>query len=173
MQALTFWKMITADHSNLLEQFLDLLTQNHIRYCVIGGQAVNAYTEPVVSLDLDIVVAIDQVELLESLVRDQFVVKAFPNSLNITLPDSDLRVLIHTDPRYAAYPDRSALKNVLGMILPVAGVEDVLRGKIWAVQDPQRRGSKRQKDVADIARLIEVHTEFRPLVPDEIIARLL
>ena len=173
MQALTFWKMITVDHSNLLEQFLDLLAQNHIRYCVIGGQAVNAYTEPVVSLDLDIVVAIDQVELLESLVRDEFVVRKFPHSLNITLPDSDLRVQIQTDPRYAAYPDRSALKNVLGMVLPVAGVEDVLRGKIWAVLDPQRRGSKRQKDLADIARLIETHPELRPLVPDDVLAHLL
>ncbi len=56
MQALTFWKLVTVDQSNLLEQFIDLLTKNQIRFCVVGGQAVNAYVEPLVSLDLDIVV---------------------------------------------------------------------------------------------------------------------
>lgn len=173
MQALTFWKLVTVDQSNLLEQFIDLLTKNQIRFCVVGGQAVNAYVEPVVSLDLDIVVATEQVELLESLVRDDYGVKVFPHSLNITLPGSDLRVQIQTDPRYAVYPDRSTLKNILGMLLPVARVEDVLRGKIWAAQDPQRRGSKRQKDLADISRLIETYPELRSLVPDDILVRLL
>jgi hypothetical protein len=43
MQALTFWKTITMDHANLLEQVLALLAQHQIRYCIIGGQAVNAY----------------------------------------------------------------------------------------------------------------------------------
>jgi len=32
-------------------------------------------------------------------------------------------------------------------------IEDVLQGKLWAVQDTQRRASKRQKDLADIAEL--------------------
>jgi hypothetical protein len=36
-----------------------------------------------------------------------------------------------------------------------ARVEDVLQGKVWAVQDSSRRGSKRQKDLADIARILE------------------
>ena len=31
-------------------------------YCAIGGLAVNAYVEPVVSLDLDIVVAMEDIE---------------------------------------------------------------------------------------------------------------
>ena len=52
MRALEFWKTITVDKSNLLERLIALLDEHRIRYCVIGGQAVNAYVEPVVTLDL-------------------------------------------------------------------------------------------------------------------------
>jgi len=62
---------------------------------------------------------------------------------------------------------------VLGLVLPVASLEDVLTGKVWAAQDPGRRGSKRQKDLADIARLLEAYPELRSSVPEEILARLL
>ena len=44
--------------------------------------------------------------------------------------------------------------------VPVATVEDLLQGKIWAFQDATRRGSKRQKDLVDIARLIETQPEL-------------
>ncbi|MBI2160736.1 MAG: hypothetical protein HYU25_10250 [Candidatus Rokubacteria bacterium] len=47
-----------------------------------------------------------------------------------------------------------------------------LEGKIWAVTDTTRRPSKRQKDLADIARLLEAHPETRRLVPAEILRRL-
>ena len=54
MRASTFWKTVTMDHSNLLENLIKLLKKHEIRFCVIGGQAVNAYAEPLVSLDLDL-----------------------------------------------------------------------------------------------------------------------
>jgi hypothetical protein len=54
MQAYTFWKIIAMDHANLLERLIALFDEHGIRYCVIGGQAVNAYAEPLVSLDLDL-----------------------------------------------------------------------------------------------------------------------
>ncbi|MEW6749861.1 MAG: hypothetical protein AB1505_02665 [Candidatus Latescibacterota bacterium] len=38
--------------------------------------------------------------------------------------------------------------------------------------DPQRRVSKRQKDLADIARLLEAAPDPRSQVPEEILARL-
>ncbi|HEX5760286.1 MAG TPA: hypothetical protein VF121_13950 [Thermoanaerobaculia bacterium] len=53
MQAATFWRTVTMDHADLLERTLQVLEEAGARYCVIGGQAVNAYAEPVVSLDLD------------------------------------------------------------------------------------------------------------------------
>jgi hypothetical protein len=173
MQALTFWKIITMDQANLLENLISLLNEQGIRYCVIGGQAVNAYVEPLVSLDLDIVVAVDQLEKVEALLASHFEVKRFPHSLNIAMPGSDLRIQIQTDERYSPFVQRASTRMVLGMRLPVASVEDVLQGKVWAVMDPERRGSKRQKDLADIARILEEYPELRARVPQEIHARLL
>ena len=162
------------DQANFLEQVIAFLTEHQIRYCVIGGQGVNAYAEPVVSLDLDLVVAADQLEYVESLLQESdFAVKRFAHSLNISLPGSDIRFQIQMDPRYAIFPERASRRNVLGLTLPVASLPDILQGKIWAAQDPDRRASKRQKDLADIARLLEAYPELRPQVPEDILARLI
>jgi len=160
------------DHRNFLESLVALLDQHGIQYCIIGGQAVNAYVEPLVSLDLDIVVALDQIEKVIQILSEEFELKHFPHSLNVSSRESDLRVQVQTDPRYADFVQRAQPRNVLGMLLPVAGLEDVLRGKVWAAQDSERRGSKRQKDLADIARLIETYPHLRDQVPEEILSRL-
>jgi hypothetical protein len=93
--------------------------------------------------------------------------------VNVSLPGSDLRVQLQTDPRYAAFVERASVRDVLGLSLPVAAVEDVLQGKVWAAQDPKRRPSKRQKDLADISRLLEAHPELRRSVPPDVLARLI
>jgi predicted nucleotidyltransferase len=172
MQALTFWKTITMDTANLLELLIRFLRTQGIRFCVIGGQAVNAYVEPLVSLDLDLAVAVESLDDLEKRLAEHFQVRRFPHSLNISLPASDLRVQIQTDERYRAFVDNASEAEVLGVKLPVARLEDVLQGKIWAALDPERRGSKRQKDLADIARLIERYPHLREKVPAEILERL-
>ena len=173
MRALNFWKTITMDQENLLESLIALLEEHEIRYCVIGGQGVNAYVEPLVSLDLDLVVAVDQLEQVESLLEEHFGVERFPHSLNISLTGSDVRVQIQTDPRYTAFLEHAAPRNILGLTLPVASPEDILQGKVWAAQDPTRRASKRQKDLADIARLLEAYPMLRNQVPPDILARLI
>jgi len=48
----------------------------------------------------------------------------------------------------------------------------VLQGKLWAYSDPTRRQSKRQKDLADIARLVETHPELEAEVPTDILAKI-
>ena len=88
MQALAFWKTITRDQSNLLENLIALLNEREIRFCVVGGQAVNAYVEPLVSLDLHLVVAVDQLEQVEALIEPHFGLTQFPHSLNIGMPGS-------------------------------------------------------------------------------------
>jgi hypothetical protein len=172
MQALELWKAVTMDGSGLLDRIVALLDQHGIRYCVIGGQAVNAYAEPLISLDLDLIVGAEDLERLGALLERDFEVRRFPHSLNVGLAGSDLRVQIQLDPRYAEFLDRAVRRPVLGLVLPVATVEDVLQGKIWAVQDPARRPSKRQKDLADIARLIETHPRLRSIVPRAVLDRL-
>lgn len=172
MHALTFWKTVTMDTTDLLQRLIAFLRERNIRFCVIGGQAVNAYVEPLVSLDLDLAVAVESLDDLERYLSERFQVRRFPHSLNISLPGSDLRVQIQTDARYRAFVERAVEADVLGMTLPVASLEDVLQGKIWAVLDPERRGSKRQKDLADIARLIEAYPHLRAKVPAAILTRL-
>lgn len=172
MQAHTFWKAVVDDKVDFLDRVIALLSDHGIRYCLVGGQAVNAYVEPVVSLDLDLVVAASQLHRVETLLREAFVVEAFPHSLNVSLPGSDLRVQIQTDPRYAPFVDRATVRPVLGLRLPVAAVDDLLQGKLWAVMDQAPRPSKRQKDLADIARLLEAHPALRERVPAEVLARL-
>jgi hypothetical protein len=138
---------------------------------VIGGQGVNAYAEPLVSLDLDLVVAVDQLEEVEKLLGGRFHLERFPYSLNVSEAGSQLRVQIQTDPRYFDFPGRSAERDVLGLLLPVASIEDVLAEKLWAAQDLERRASKRRKDLLDIERLIEAHPQLRGQVPVDILAR--
>ncbi len=92
MQALTYWKTVTMDTDNLLEQLVALLAEKRITYCVIGGQAVNAYVEPLVSLDLDLAVSVTQLAEVEALLAEHFTVRRFPHSIKISLPGSDLRV---------------------------------------------------------------------------------
>ena len=91
VRALDFWKAVTVDRSNLLDSLTALLAERQIRYCLIGGQAVNAYVSPVVSLDLDLVVAVDQLETAEALLRERFTVERFAHSIHVSLAGSDLR----------------------------------------------------------------------------------
>ncbi len=173
MLAKTFWKVVVADQTDLLGRLLDGLQAQGIRFCVLGGQGVNAYVDPVVSLDLDVVIATDQRPDVEAWARREFQVEAFPHSLNISAPGSDLRVQIQLDPRYGEFVARATAREVLGYRLPVASLEDVLQGKLWAAGDPSRRASKRQKDLADIARLLEAYPHLRSRVPADILARLI
>jgi hypothetical protein len=173
MLAQDFWRAVVADQTDFLNRVIGLLTANGIRFCVLGGQGVNAYAEPVVSLDLDIVIAVDQLSKAEQLLGREFKAERFPHSINVSAAGSDLRVQIQTDPRYEKFLLGATSRQILGLGLPVASVEDILQGKIWAVLDPGRRASKRQKDLADIARLIEAYPHLQDRIPSEILARLI
>jgi hypothetical protein len=173
VQAATFWKTVTMDRVDLLERALGILRESGVSFCVVGGQAVNAYVDPVVSLDLDIAIATGEPESVAALFPPPIEVRRFPHSINLSTPGSDLRVQLQTDPRYERFPQRAEIRNVLGHQLPVARLEDVLQGKVWAAGDETRRPSKRQKDLADIARLLEAFPELRASVPAAILARLI
>lgn len=161
-----------ADRTDFLGRLIALLTEHRIRHFVLDGQVVNAYAEPVVSLDLAIVIAVAQLPEVEALLGQELPLERFSHSLYVSALGSDLRVQIQTDPRYQPFIDRAVEREVLGHRLSVARLEDVLQGKIWAVLDPTRRSSKRQKDLADIARLLEAHPTLRPQVPPEVLAPL-
>ena len=172
MQPEAFFRVVTMDHSSFEDRVLAILEREKIRFCVIGGQGVNAYVEPLVSLDLDIAVAAEQIARLKEIVGREFGMEQFPHSVNISDPGSALRIQFQTDPRYSEFVAGAQMRPVLGRMMPVASVEDVFRGKTWAALDPTRRPSKRQKDLADFARLIESFPSLRDQTPPEILDRL-
>jgi hypothetical protein len=151
-----FMNAVANGRRDVLADFLRVLADLDAGYCVVEGLAVNAYAEPVVSLDLDVVVAAQKTEgVVEAAGGAGFDVSRFGHSVNLNAEGSDFRIQLWTDERYQAFLARAAPRNVLGYDLKVAAAEDVLAGKIWAWSDPSRRPSKRKKDLADIARLVE------------------
>lgn len=163
-----FANRVTNSRSDFLQEFLDILEENQLPFCAIGGLAVNAYAEPVVSLDLDLIVVSERLDELVAILKHRFVVKRHPHSINVSSPHSDLRIQLQTDARYQAFIARSSHKIVLGYHISVSALEDVLQGKIWAFSDPARRPSKRQKDWADIMRLAETYPHLISLLPDSL-----
>lgn len=167
-----FFKRVAKEKKDLLADFIAILDKKKVSFCVIGGLAVNAYVEPVVSLDLDVVVVVERLEELLGILRKKYKVQRFPHSINISSALSDLRIQIQTNEKYQDFIRRAKYRDVLGYKLPVANVEDVIQGKIWAAQDETRRPSKRQKDLADIMRLTETHKRLISLVPQSLKKKL-
>ncbi len=161
-----FLNSLANGKTDIVQIFLDILAETKAKYCLIGGLAVNAYSEPVVSLDLDVVVATGQMkELLKAAASKRLKAKEFEHSLNLTGSGSDLRIQIQTDMRYQAFIPKAIPMKVLGYKMMVAAVDDVLKGKIWAYSDTTRRMSKRQKDLADIMRLVEAYPRLKSKTP--------
>ena len=167
-----FMNAIVNGKTDVLQVFLNAVSQLSADYCVIGGLAVNAYAEPVVSLDLDIVVGAADIEGVCRAVAEHFKIERFAHSVNLSSSESDLRIQLQTDTRYQDFIRNATVRNVLGYEMKVAGVEDVLKGKLWAYSDEHRRMSKRQKDLADILRLVEVLPNLANNVPSEILDKL-
>ena len=166
MTGKTFINAVANGEKDVLQIFLDILSGTGTTYCVVGGLAVNAYVEPVVSLDLDVVVILNDLEKISTLAGAKgFKVEKHEHSVNFASSGSDLRIQLRTDLRYQAFIPRSMPKVVLGYQMNVARVEDVLQGKIWAYSDETRRRSKRQKDLADIMRMVESYPELEDILP--------
>jgi len=120
-------------------------------WCLIGDLAVNAFVEPVYTLDADLVI------------------EEYEHSPNARGPGSDLRIQFTTDARYQAFPARSVQAVVLGIPVRVACLEDTTQGKLWAYSDPKRRFSKRKKDELDLIRLAEAWPELRAMYTKDLL----
>ncbi|MCC6154906.1 MAG: hypothetical protein IT367_14160 [Candidatus Hydrogenedentes bacterium] len=173
MTSKQFINALANGSEDILAIVASILNEQQAGYCVIGGLAVNAYADPVVSLDLDIVIARNAIpNFLQATQSAGFTVEEFENSTNLHFAKSDLRIQVQTDPRYQEFLNRASTKPILGYELKVADITDVLSGKCWAYLDKSRRASKRQKDLADIMRLVEVSPELRDTLPETILLAL-
>jgi hypothetical protein len=168
-----FMNTVANGKEDILQIFLNILKRTKTAYCIVGGLAVNAYVEPVVSLDLDVVIESKDIDKVSKEIVDKgFKVERFEHSVNLTSSKSDLRIQIQTDLRYQEFLSRASSKDVLGYKMNVASIEDVIQGKLWAYLDEKRRMSKRQKDLADIIRMIETYPSLENLIPSVILEKL-
>ncbi len=168
-----FMNAVANGREDVLALVLRIFEEAGADYCVIGGLAVNAYAEPGVSLDLDVVGATDVLAAVCAEAESQgFTVSRHEHSVNLKRTSSDFRVQLQTDPGYQAFIERAEARDVLGYRMKVAAVEDVLEGKVRAWSDATRRASKRHKDLADIARLVEVRPALAEQLPEAVRRKL-
>jgi hypothetical protein len=166
------FESVTGSGSSDFAILIGILSR-HGSWCLIGGLAVNCYVEPVFTLDADIVVVSSALPAIESdLIQVGFAVEEFEHSVNAKMRGSDLRIQFTRDPRYQSFLASTQRLTVLGHDVPVASLEDVIRGKIWAWSDARRRVTKRKKDELDLMRILEGYPQTRKLMPEQIKAQV-
>jgi hypothetical protein len=164
-----FYDWQTSGGTNDVMRLVDCLERADVAWCVIGGVAVNHWAQqPMVTRDVDFVVAAESVERVVSLLEEAgFESEKFEWSINFE-GHSAVSIQLSTEDFYRDFPSRAVAADVNGILLRVACLEDTLKGKIKAYSEPARRQSKRLKDLTDIARLVEAHPHLRDTLPDEL-----
>jgi hypothetical protein len=172
MTAAEVYESVTNGGASDFAKVVAVLNRNK-PWCLIGGLAVNCYVEPVYTVDVDLVVVAANLSRIEyELEAVGFKVTRFEHSTNAQRPGSKLSVQFTTDSRYQGFLTKATKREVLEIRVPVASLEDIIRGKVWAFQDATRRLSKRKKDELDLIRIAESHRELRRLIPAEIVKQL-
>lgn len=169
MTAKQFFDWQTSGGTDDVMRLVDTLERADIAWCVIGGVAVNHWAQhPMVTLDVDLVIAADAVERTVSLLEQAgFHAERFAWSVNLS-GKSAVSLRISTGVFYRDFPSRAVPADVHGILMRVASLDDTLAGKLMAWSDPERRQSKRLKDLADIARLVENHPHLWERLPEEL-----
>ncbi len=162
----------TLDDGAFVARFVGLLDARHVRYCVIGGEAVNVHAGPGITFGLDLIVEAEDLAGLLADLDERFIVDQYRECSLVQSPRSSLCIHIRTDLRSRSFISRAVEKGVLGLRLPVATLEDTLQGKIWAAMDSSRSSAWRRKDMADIARLLGVSSDLQSRVPQSILIKL-
>ncbi len=160
-----FYDWQTAGGTDDVMRLVDCLERADIQWCAIGGIAVNHWAaEPMVTQDVDLVVATESIERAVTLLEDLgFTSERFTWSINFR-GHSKVRIQLSTEDSYREFPSRSVPADIHGILMRVASLEDTLQGKIEAWKDKERRQSKRLKDLGDIARLVESHPHLWDLL---------
>lgn len=169
MTAKKFYDWQTVGGTDDVMRLVDCLERADIPWCAIGGVAVNHWAaEPMVTQDVDFVVATDAIEqAVKILTEAGFQPERFEWSINFK-GKSKVSLQLSTEDFYRDFPARAVPADVHGILLRVASLEDTLKGKIEAWSDSAGRQSKRIKDLGDIARLVETHPNLRELLTAEV-----
>ena len=172
MTAAEVYESVTHGGASDFADVAAILNRNK-PWCLIGGLAVNCYVEPVYTIDVDlVVVAKNLAQIQRELEAAGFAIERFEPSTNAQRGGSKLNLQFKTDPRYQNFLGSESERQVLGIAVPVATFENIIRGKVWAWQDAARRLSKRKKDELDLLRIAEAYPELRRLIPAQIVEQL-
>jgi hypothetical protein len=168
-----FFDWQTGGGTDDVMRLVDGLERADVAWCAIGGIAVNHWAkEPMVTRDVDFVVAADAVDrAVEALEEAGFRAERHAWSVDFR-GRSSVSAQLSTEPFYLDFPCRSVAADVHGILLRVASLEDTVRGKVAAWSDATRRQSKRIEDLADLARLLEAHPAVWELLPRDLQDRL-
>ncbi len=169
MTAKQFYDWQTSGGTDDVMRLVNCLERADVAWCAIGGVAVNHWAEqPMVTQDVDFVVAAESIERVVSLLEEAgFRSERFDWSINFK-GRSAVSIQLSTEDFYRDFPSRAVAADVHGILMRVASLEDTLRGKMKAWSEPERRQSKRLKDLADIARLIEAHPRLWDMLTDDL-----
>jgi hypothetical protein len=169
MMAKQFYDWQTSGGTDDVMRMVDCLERADIAWCAIGGVAVNHWAqEPMVTQDVDFVVAADAIDRTILLLEQAgFKSEKFDWPVNFQRR-SKVSLLLSTEEFYREFPSRAVAADVHGILMRVASLEDTLSGKIKAWSEPERRQSKRIKDLADIARLVEAHPRLWDSLTDDL-----
>lgn len=164
-----FYDWQTAGGTDDAMRLVACLERADVAWCVIGGLAVNHWsTQSMVTQDVDFVVASDAVEHMAALLEEAgFRSERFALSIKFS-GRSAVGFQLSIEDFYRDFPSRAVPADVHGILLRVASLEDTLRGKMKARSEPDRRQSKRLKDLADIARLVEAHPQLWDALTDDL-----
>jgi len=164
-----FYDWQTAGGADDVMRMVDALERAELRWCAIGGIAVNHWAaEPMVTRDVDFVVAIDEIDrAVAALEAAGFEAERDDWSINFR-GRSQVSLQLSTEDFYREFPARSVPADVHGILLRVACLDDTVAGKIKAWRTPERRPSKVIKDLGDIARLVEAHPAVADSLPADV-----
>lgn len=157
------------DKEKVLTKLVRVLESTNTPYAVIGGVAVQLYTEePRTTADLDIALRSHGDLPRAELEKAGFTLDGIHEwSENWRGPAAagtprKRRVVVQfsADQLMARSVDRAETVRVSTFSLQLVTIPDLILLKLAAAQEPKRRASKRSQDVTDIMRLLEEHHEL-------------
>ena len=157
------------DKERVLAKLIDVLGREGVSYAVMGGVAVQLYTEePRTTADLDIALHDRDDVPGDSLEREGFMYDGrheWSDNWRAPAPAGTIRkariaVQFSADRLMSDSVDRAVVVKAGDLSFPLVTMEDLILLKLAAAEEPRRRESKRQHDVADVTRLLEEHPEL-------------
>lgn len=163
------------DKESAIIDLARVFAEHGVPYAIMGGVAVQIHTsDPRTTLDVDIAMKSRADVPTDALGAAGFTFEdSFAFSDNWRAPGSDPRkqrtaIQFSADNLTASAVGRASMISIGGgsVSVPVVSPDDLVRLKLAAALEPQRRPSKRIADYGDVVRLLEEHPDIRGEISD-------